>query len=278
MEWKKELFPEYHFGAFLGQGPVTAVFQVFPQNGGDPVILKVLKPDYPYPLQGLAFLEREVLLLSKFNEPGLPRLIAKSLDSACPFFVISKLDGHDLRKELSLQYALGGARTVSILRQVLFLLSRLHKEKFTHGDIKPENILINNIGVIGLVDFAFSRDLSQDYVPDSHILLGTPSYMAPELCGSSPLISPANDIFSLGVVGYELLMGELPFPKGGVSQTLARHQSDPPSRLGSRLSGVEPALAGLIGEMLQFDLKDRPSATNLLDELVEIEIGMLSKG
>jgi len=187
------------------------------------------------------------------------------------------LEGRDLRKELSVLYSFSELKTVSIARQVLSILSYLHEKGFTHGDIKPENILISSTGEIGLVDFAFSRNLRNSSPVDAKILLGTPNYMAPELCGDEPVVSKANDVFSLGVLIFELLTGEMPFPRGGVSQTLARHQSDPLARLGSKLGDFNPCLVEIVESMLAFDFENRPSAMDLMDQLLGVEIELMQR-
>jgi serine/threonine-protein kinase len=101
--------------------------------------------------------------------------------------------------------------------------------------------------------------------------------MAPELCGDAPVVSKANDVFSLGVLIYELLTGEMPFPRGGVSQTLARHQSDPLARLGIKLGDFNPCLVEIVESMLAFDFENRPSAMDLMDQLLGVEIELMQR-
>ncbi|MFZ9823001.1 MAG: serine/threonine protein kinase [Gemmataceae bacterium] len=277
MEWKPELFPDYYLDSFLGEGPVTSVFRVFAKRLSEAGILKVLKPDFPYPAQGVGFLQREIDLLSMVQVHGIPRLLFDGIDQKLPFFVASVLEGRDLRKELSVLYSFSELKTVSIARQVLSILAYLHEKGFTHGDLKPENILISSTGEVGLVDFAFSRNLRNSNPVDAKILLGTPNYMAPELCGDAPVVSKANDVFSLGVLIYELLTGEMPFPRGGISQTLARHQSDPLARLGIKLGDFNPCLVEIVESMLAFDFENRPSAMDLMDQLLGVEIELMQR-
>jgi len=89
MEWKPELFPDYYLDSFLGEGPVTSVFRVFAKRLSEAGILKVLKPDFPYPAQGVGFLQREIDLLTMVQVHGIPRLLFDGIDQKIPFFVAS---------------------------------------------------------------------------------------------------------------------------------------------------------------------------------------------
>lgn len=278
MTQDKESYPGYLIESLLAQGPVTVVYSAIDLASGLPCVIKTIRLDYPYEKQALAFLKNEIKLLETINHPACPLLRKTNTEIKPFFFVLEKIEGSTLRQELGRKFSFGASYVIQISRQILSLLSNLHGEGFTHGDIKPENILIEQSGKIKVVDFAFSSNVRMNEKLETNLMLGTPNYIAPELCADIPLISLENDIYSLGVLMFEMLTGCLPYPEGTISQTLLRHQSDPPAKLRQHLGDLNPKLVNAIVEMLSFNLNDRPKAKNLLDVFVKFEIENMVSG
>lgn len=278
MTQDKETYPGYLIESLLAQGPVTVVYSAIDMASGLPCVIKTIHLDYPYEKQALAFLKNEIKLLATIRHPACPVLQKTNIDIKPFFFVMEKIEGSTLRQELRRKFSFESSSVIQIGRQILSLLSNLHGEGFTHGDIKPENILIEQSGKIKVVDFAFSSNVRMNEKLETNLMLGTPNYIAPELCSDIPVISMENDIYSLGVLMFEMLTGSLPYPEGTISQTLLRHQSDPPAKLRQHLGDLNPKLVNAIVEMLSFNLNDRPKAKNLLDVFVKFEIEHMVSG
>ena len=266
------VYPGYLVESLLAKGPMTDVYGVLDLNSGLPCVLKTIRPDYPYEKQALAFLKNEIIVLGTIRHHGCPALLKQNIDSQPYFFVMEKHEGCTLRDELGRKFLFPPNLVVDFARQILAFLSYLHGLGLTHGDIKPENILLEPSGKIIVIDFAFSSDVRRKQKIEFNTMLGTPNYIAPELCSEIPFVSTANDIYSLGVLIFELITGRLPYPEGTVSQTLLRHQSDPPARLRQQLAGLSPKITEAIVDMLSFDFKDRPKAKILLDIFVGFQI------
>ena len=186
--------------------------------------------------------------------------------------------GESLQRRLRRDYRLEATTAIWIGRQTAEALKALHRHGFVHGDVKPENIRLVNDGTAVLIDLGFAHRpgenaalLKQGYV------LGTPSYMAPELCGFEDQGGPASDVFSLGVTLFEMLTGRLPYPPGSVAQTLRRHRCDPPSDLGRQAVAVPAALVRLVTQMLAHRPGERPSAAVVVQQLIAAEIGAMRR-
>ena len=278
MSQDNQVYPGYLIDSLLAKGPVTIVYSAIDLASGLPCVIKTVRLDYPYEKQALAFLKNEIKVLETIKHAGCPVLLKTNTDNKPYFFVMEKIDGCTLRHELGRKFSFGSPLVIEITRQILSLLSNLHGLGFTHGDIKPENIIIEQSGKIKVLDFAFSANVRMNEKLETNLMLGTPNYIAPELCAEVPVVSLENDIYSLGVLIFEMLTGGLPYPEGTISQTLLRHQSDPPAKLRQQLGGLNPKLVNAIVEMLSFNLQDRPKAKNLVDIFVKFEIDNMISG
>lgn len=272
MSQDKEVYPGYLIESLLAQGPVTVVYSAIDMYSGLPCVIKTVRLDYPYEMQALAFLKNEIKILETIKHAACPVLLKTNTENIPYFFVMEKIEGCTLRHELGRKFSFGSSLVIDITRQILSLLSNLHGLGFTHGDIKPENIIIEQTGKIKVLDFAFSANIRMNEKLETNLMLGTPNYIAPELCSEIPVISLENDIYSLGVLIFEMLTGSLPYPEGTISQTLLRHQSDPPAKLRQQLGSLNLKLVNAIVEMLSFNLQDRPKAKKLVDIFVKFEI------
>ncbi|NBR05765.1 MAG: serine/threonine protein kinase [Planctomycetes bacterium] len=278
MNQDKEVYPGYLIESLLAQGPVTVVYSAIDLASGLPCVIKTVRLDYLYEKQALAFLKNEIKVLETIKHAACPVLLKSNIEIQPFFFVMEKVEGCTLRHELERKFSFSPPVVIEISRQILSFLSNLHGIGFTHGDIKPENILIGQSKKIKIVDFAFSSNVRMNEKLETNLMLGTPNYIAPELCAEIPVISLENDIYSLGVLIFEMLTGSLPHPEGTISQTLLRHQSDPPAKLRQKLGELNPKFINAIVDMLSFDLHDRPKAKNLLDIFVKFEIENMVSG
>jgi serine/threonine-protein kinase len=157
-------------------------------------------------------------------------------------------------------------------------LSALHRAGFVHGDVKPDNLRLTDAGAVVLIDLGFAhRPGENDALFRSGYVLGSPSYLAPELCAAEPSESPASDVFSLGVTLFELLTGRLPYPPGTLRQTFRRHCCDPPADIRTLAGRLPAALAELVQQLLAHRPDQRPRAAAVVQQLVNLEITALAK-
>jgi serine/threonine protein kinase len=167
---------------------------------------------------------------------------------------------------------------VWIGRQVAEALAALHRAGFVHGDIKPDNIHLTGEGKAILIDLGFAhRPGENEGILRKGYILGTVDYLAPELCGSEPVDGPQSDLFSLGMTLFEMLSGQLPYPRGSVEQTLRRHAAEPPADL-CRCAGQLPAaLTKLVTRLMSRSPAERPRALAVVQQLINLEIATLTQ-
>ncbi|MDR3458620.1 MAG: protein kinase [Verrucomicrobiae bacterium] len=211
------LFPQLEIIALIGKGGMGAVYQAR-QRGLDRIVaLKILPPQTA---GGPGFIERfnrEARALARLNHPNIVAVYEFGQVNGLPFFVMEYVDGLNLR-QLEQAGKLSAREALQIVPQICEALQFAHDEGIVHRDIKPENILLDKKGRVKIADFGIAKILSSQ--PDVAITqtggaVGTPHYMAPEQMEKPTTVDHRADIFSLGVVFYEMLTGELPLGKFG---------------------------------------------------------------
>lgn len=226
---------DFWIGQPLGCGATGKVFSAQHRRSGRKAAVKVLHPHLADQNLHLAAFRREAALLSQLDHPNLVKVLEWGEDLGRPFLVMELVEGCDLRTSLALD-ALGGQSLCHLLGQAAAGLAYAHSHGIIHRDIKPENLVITPHRRACWVDFGLA-----EVAPDKEDLSGTVGYIAPErLAGGAA--SPASDQYSLGVLAYEALTGELP---AGRPQLLALRPS------------LDPRLVAVVERMLSPDPLDR---------------------
>jgi predicted Ser/Thr protein kinase len=209
------LFPNLEIIAFIGKGGMGAVYKAR-QPGLDRIVaLKIIPPQTA---AGPGFIERfnrEARALAKLSHPNIVAVHEFGQVNGLPYFIMEFVDGLNLR-ELERAGKLSAREALQIVPQICEALQFAHDEGIVHRDIKPENILLDKKGRVKIADFGIAKILHGG--PDAAITetggaIGTPHYMAPEQMEKPTSVDHRADIFSLGVVFYEMLTGELPLGK-----------------------------------------------------------------
>jgi serine/threonine protein kinase len=221
---------KYRVEGLLGQGAMGVVVSAFSLDGGPRVAVKLLLPDALEQQEALARFQREVRLVSQLSG----RHVARVLDSGfhgenAPFMVIEYLEGHDLAQELSLRGPLPLADAVDWILQALEALVEAHVQGIVHRDLKPSNLFLarqpDGTRILKVLDFGISKqhgDAAQGVsLTKTHSLIGSPLYMAPEQVLAAKDVDPRSDLWSLGVVLFELLVGHTPFDGANVGAVLS---------------------------------------------------------
>jgi predicted Ser/Thr protein kinase len=215
VEEVSRLFPQLEILAFIGKGGMGAVYKAR-QPGLDRIVaLKILPPQTA---GGPGFVERfnrEARALAKLTHANIVAVYEFGQVNGLPFFIMEFVDGLNLR-QLEQAGQLSPRQALQIVPQICEALQFAHDEGIVHRDIKPENILIDKKGRVKIADFGIAKILGSG--PDVAITetkgaIGTPHYMAPEQMEKPATVDHRADIFSLGVVFYEMLTGELPLGK-----------------------------------------------------------------
>ncbi len=173
---------------------------------------------------------------------------------------------------------LSTAEAVGVVVGLLSALTAAERERIVHRDLKPENIMVTAEGSVKIADFGIARALGNALPEESAtatgMTIGTPSYMAPEQALAQP-IGPWTDLYSTGVIAFELLSGRLPFIEPVPAAMLMKHINDEAPSLSSVASDVEPELSSWVARLLAKDPGDRPhSALLASEELEELALGL----
>ena len=206
-------FPQLEILDLIGQGGMGAVYKARQRGLDRLVALKILPPEAS---RDPAFSERfgrEARALAKLNHPHIVTVYDSGNAGGLYYFLMEYVDGVNLREAIQTD-ELGPKEALSIVPQVCDALQYAHEEGIVHRDIKPENVLLDMRGGVKIADFGLARLLGQAgdnfTLTGTHQVMGTPRYMAPEQMEGAHEVDHRADIYSLGVIFYEMLTGELP--------------------------------------------------------------------
>ena len=270
--------PGYCLLQRLGGGPITTVYEARDDETGEPCALKLLRDDLDDRTTAIKLIQREARAGLALRHPHLVQITAASVLHDPYFLVMDWCPGETLRARLRREFRLPIAEAIWITRQTAEALTAMHTAGFLHGDVKPDNIRVVAGGGVVLTDLGFAHRLGENaaFLRDG-FLLGTPNYLAPEQCDEWPVEEYATDLFSLGVTLFEMLTGTLPYPVGSLRDTIRRLRREEPMDIRDVRDDLPPALATLVGQLLEREPEDRPSARAVVQRLVRLEISSLRR-
>jgi len=238
-----------------GSGGMGSVWKALDRSSDRPVAVKILA-------QGAdARFAREARILSELEHPHIVRYVAHGtgLDGQ-PYLVMDWLEGLDLADRLALG-TLSLSETITLGVIVAGALGFAHARGIVHRDLKPSNVYLvgGRIDQAMVVDFGLARQSAATRVTRTGVLMGTPGYMAPEQARGADSVDARADVFSLGVLLFECLTGQIPFAANHLPAILAKILFENPPHVRDRRTDVPEALDELITQMLSKEPEDRPA-------------------
>src|SRR5205823_5326360 len=155
--------------------------------------------------------ERETSILKQLQHPNIVRLYATGRHKGTPFFAMEFVEGEPLEDWFRRRGRLPWEEVIQLGQQLCAALQYAHEQGIVHRDLKPSNIMIQEEGTLKLTDFGIAKDLDDSGLTATFCTVGTASYMSPEQCRGARTLGPKSDLYSLGVMLYQLLTGQLPF-------------------------------------------------------------------
>jgi eukaryotic-like serine/threonine-protein kinase len=239
---------------------------------GRQVAVKIMKEEFRTAPTFLARFRAEARHAGQLNHPGIAAVYDYGETDAAAFLVMELVSGRPLSELMVQQPALSAPAKLSILAQAADALQVAHEAGVVHRDVKPGNLMVRPDGTVKVTDFGIARALTSAPLTDHGQMIGTPAYVSPEQATGEP-VTGSSDIYSLGVVAYELFAGRPPFDRDTPLAVTLAHVEDLPPPLPDT---VPTALRELIESTLAKDPKLRPAsaarlATQLRQEMAAVD-------
>lgn len=251
----------YHIIARLGQGGMASVYRAYHEALDRYVAIKVLHPAFVADASFLRRFQREARVVAQLDHPHIVPVYDFAEHQGHPYLVMRLIEGQTL-KDLLQERRLSRAEILSLAAAVASALDYAHARGVLHRDIKPSNIILSDTGKLTITDFGLARlaesgesTLSQD------MMLGTPQYISPEQARGDREIDERADVYSFGVILFELVCGRVPFQADTAYAIVHDHIFTPPPAANEINARVSPALAAVLSKALAKDPAARyPSA------------------
>jgi eukaryotic-like serine/threonine-protein kinase len=258
----------YELEELVGSGGMSSVFRARDRLLERHVALKLLHAHYSDDDDHVARFRREARAVAQLSHPHIVTVIDRGVDRGRQFIVFEYVDGENLKDLLRRTGRLPAGRAVELAIAIAEGLAFAHAQGLVHRDVKPQNVLLNGEGDVKVTDFGIARSLDMDRgLTEAGTVLGTSDYISPEQAGGK-VVTPATDVYSLGVVLWELLTGDVPFPGDTFVAVALRHINEPPPDLLDVRPDAPPRLAGVVQRALAKDPADRfPSMEAFAAEL-----------
>ncbi len=248
----RALDDRYELHVPIGEGAFGRVYQGRDRRLARPVAVKVIKPWWTEDPEWVETFERETQLLARVSDPGIVQIFDVGHAPEGLYYVSELVDGEDLARRLR-RGPVAPWQACAIAGQLCRALANAHQQRIVHRDVKPANILLSHRGRVKVGDFGVARLAEGSSDAAAATIVGTPRYMAPEQARGLAT-TPATDVYSVGVVLYEMLAGRPPFTGELVAELALSHVQDTPPPLSARLP---PSLVAIVARALDKDPAQR---------------------
>lgn len=238
----------------IGSGGMADVYKAYDQRLGRYVAIKVLKPDLSRDREFIHRFYREAVNAAKLSHPNIVNVYDIEEEANLHFIVMEYLEGaQNLKSYITkLKKPLATEQLISIVRDILKALTFAHQKGIIHRDLKPHNILITKDNIIKVTDFGIAKALFSDTLTQTGSIIGSVHYFSPEQAQGKPTTAPA-DIYSLGILMFEIMTGQLPFNGENPVTIALKHVQEPPPRPSDIRKDLSPEIEKIILKALQKD-------------------------
>jgi serine/threonine protein kinase/tetratricopeptide (TPR) repeat protein len=240
----------------LGEGGMGAVYKARDHELDRLVALKVIRPELAGHPDILRRFKQELILARQVTHKNVVRIFDLGSADGRKFITMDFIEGRDLKSILTERGRLPAAEVTPILQQVCQGLEAAHAEGVVHRDLKPQNIMVDAAGRVWLMDFGLARSMELAGLTRTGVLMGTPDYMSPEQARAEK-VDARSDLFSLGIIAYEMLSGELPFQGDTLMSKLLLRVQQKARPVTDLEPSVPAALAHVVNKCLEPDVTKR---------------------
>jgi serine/threonine protein kinase/tetratricopeptide (TPR) repeat protein len=242
----------YEILQLLGEGGMGAVYKARDRELDRPVALKLIRPELASSPAMLARFKQELLLSRQVTHKNVVRIFDLGDAAGVKFITMEFIEGRDLRALIQEEQKFSPEAAVEIMQQVCQALEAAHGVGVIHRDLKPQNIMQDESGRIVVMDFGLARTMDGDGMTQSGALVGTMEYMSPEQALAKDL-DQRSDIFTAGLILYELLTGKMPFKAESALASLIKRTQERAVPVSDHDDSIPGALSGIVSKCLERD-------------------------
>ncbi len=243
----------------LGTGAMGAVFLGRYTKTGQRMAIKVMAAGLASTSEtAAARFEREAAILKQFNHPNIVKFYGIGKSQGMRYYAMEYIQGESLDKVLARRGRMTWEELVEVGKQLCSALQHAHEQGIIHRDLKPSNLMLLRDGTLKLTDFGIAKDLDVTQLTSANCTVGTAAYMSPEQCRGERDLTHKSDLYSLGVLLYELLVGRKPFEAENVMDMFMQHVQGTFERPSRRVPETPIWLDSLICQLLEKKPEHRP--------------------
>ena len=257
----------YEIVRLLGQGGMGAVYQAHDKELERQVAIKVIRADMAANPEILRRFKQELILARQITHKNVIRIYDLGQADGIKFITMEYIEGENLQSVLRRKKKIEPAEAANILAQVCRALEAAHHEGVIHRDLKPQNIMLDKNGRAYVMDFGIARSMLGAGMTQTGALIGTPDYMSPEQAKGQSL-DARSDLFSMGIIFYEMLSGRVPFDADTTMGKLWKRTNEPARPLDELDKTIPRSLSDIVRKCLEIDPQMRfASAAELLQQI-----------
>jgi tRNA A-37 threonylcarbamoyl transferase component Bud32 len=264
----------YRLDAHVGVGGMSTVYRAFDTVLERPVAIKLMHREIASDSDQLERFRREARAVAQLNHPNIVGVIDAGEDAGTPYIVLEFVEGETLKDRIRRHGRLPISEAVAYAIEIARALGAAHARRIVHRDVKPQNVLIDEEGTAKVTDFGIARSLAEEGLTADGRVLGTTDYVSPEQALGRP-VGPQSDLYSLGVVLFEMLVGDVPFHGENQVAVAMKHVREELPDVQRRRPEVSSALAAVVDRATAKDLNRRYGTVGDLiadlEELLAIE-------
>lgn len=267
----------YEILQLLGEGGMGAVYKARDSELDRIVVLKLIRPELAKNPEILRRFKQELILARQVTHKNVIRIFDLGQSDGIKFITMDFVEGQDLRRLLLEQGKFPPEQAARIMLQICRALEAAHGEGVIHRDLKPQNIMLDKKGRVYVMDFGIARSAYLPGMTQTGALIGTPEYMSPEQARGEKL-TERSDLFSLGVIFYELLTGKSPYPDDAALATLWKRLQEKPKPPIEVDPAVPKPLNDIVMKSLEIKPEDRWGSAHEMVQQLEIWLGPSAGG